>query len=89
LAYLEPLELRVIQIQRLIVPRPTMRGTERLRFGPRFKGGTVFPHRVGSIKRVIPSLGAFEKVKLYRARHLVEMTVTRQPYLLEGGLALE
>jgi hypothetical protein len=36
---------------------------------------------------VIFSFGAFEKVKLYKARHLVEMTVTRQPDFLESGFA--
>jgi len=34
---------------------------------------------------MILSLGAFEKVKLYKARHLVEMTVARQPNLLKVG----
>ena len=34
-----------------------------------------FPDHVRSKKRVIASLGSFEKVKLYKARHLVDMTV--------------
>jgi hypothetical protein len=34
---------------------------------------------VRSIKRVILSFGTFEKVKLYKAWHLVEMTVPRRP----------
>jgi hypothetical protein len=33
---------------------------------------------------VILSLGAFEKVKLYKVWHLVEMTVARHPDLLES-----
>jgi hypothetical protein len=33
----------------------------------------------------ILSLRAFEKVKLYKAWYLVEMTVARQPDLLERG----
>ena len=64
LTHLKPLELRVIQIQRLVVPCPTMRCPERLRLGPRFKRGPVFPDRVRSIKCVVLSLGTFEKVKL-------------------------
>ena len=36
---------------------------------------------------MILSLGAFEKVKLYKAWHLVEMTVARQLDVLEGGFA--
>jgi hypothetical protein len=31
------------------------------------------------------SFGTFEKVKLYKAWHLVEMIVARQPDLLEAG----
>jgi len=84
LAHLKPLELGVIQIQRLVVPCSTMRGAERLRFGPRFKDRTAFPDRVRSIEGVILGLGAFEKVKLYEARYLVEMTVARHPDLLES-----
>lgn len=48
LAQLESFEPRVIQIQRLVVFCPIMRGPKRLRFGPRFKGGTVFPGGVRS-----------------------------------------
>jgi hypothetical protein len=45
--------------------------------------GPTFPHRVRGIKRVI--VRTFEKVKLYKARHLVETTVAPQPDLLEDG----
>src|ERR1700675_2277874 len=37
LANLKTLELGVIQIQRLVIPRPTLRSTGRLCFGPSFK----------------------------------------------------
>ena len=63
-----------------------MRGPERLRFGPSFKGGAAFPDSVRSIEGVIFCFGTFEKVKLYKARHLVEMAVTRKPDLLERCL---
>ena len=72
----------MIQIERLILPCPTVRCPKRLRLGPRFKYCTVFPHRVRSIKRMILGLRALEKVKLYKAGYLVEMIVTRQPDLL-------
>jgi hypothetical protein len=36
---------------------------------------------------MILSLGTLEKVKLYKARHLVEVTVAREPDLLEAGFA--
>ena len=44
---------------------------------------TVPPTLLERVERMILSLGASEKVKLYKARHLVEMTVARQPDLLE------
>jgi hypothetical protein len=43
---LEPLKLRVPKIERLITASARVGCTERLRLGPRFKGGTVLPHRV-------------------------------------------
>ena len=83
LAHLESLELRVIKIQRFVVPCTTMRCAERLRFGPRLEHSPAFPHSVRGVERVILSFRTLEKVKLYKARHLVEMTVARKPNLLE------
>jgi len=40
---------------------------------------------VRSIKGVILSLGVLEKVKLHKASHPVEMTVARQPDVLESS----
>jgi hypothetical protein len=77
LAYLETLELRVPEIERLVVAGAVMRGPERFGFGPGFEGGAAFPHSVGGIKRVILGFGAFEQVELDKARHLVEMAVAR------------
>jgi hypothetical protein len=75
LANLKSLKLRMIQIQRLILPCPAVCCPKRLRLGPGFKYGTTFPKRVRSIESVIFSFWALEKVKLYKAWHLVEMTV--------------
>jgi hypothetical protein len=77
-------ELRVIQTQRLVVPCLTMCRTQSLRSGPCFKDGAALLHRVRSIDCAILSLGAFEKVKLYKAWHCVGMAVSRHPDLLEG-----
>src|ERR1700730_6405048 len=73
----------MIQIQRLVVPRPAMRCPERPWFSPRFKHGTAFPDRVRRIKRIILSFGPFEKVKLYEARDFFQMAVARETNLLE------
>ena len=72
------------KIERLVVPCPTMRCPERLRFGPRFKHSAVFPDRVRSIDCVILSLRTLEKVKLYKARDFFEMTVARQADVLKS-----
>jgi hypothetical protein len=40
---------------------------------------------MGGVERMILSLRTFERVKLYKAWHFFEMTVARQPDLLEAG----
>jgi hypothetical protein len=65
----------MIQIQRLVLPCPTVRCPKRFRLSPGFKHCAVLPYRVGSIEGMIFAFRAFEKVKLYKARYLVEMTV--------------
>src|ERR1019366_8394740 len=87
LANLEPLKLRVPEIEWLFVTGLMVCGPECLGFGPCFKDRAVFPDRVRSIKGVIFSFGAFEKGTLYKVWHLVEMTGARQPDVLEGGFA--
>jgi hypothetical protein len=77
LANLKSLKLRVIQIQRLILPCPAVCCPKRLRLGPGLKHCTVFPHRVRSIESMILGFGALEKVKLYKARYFVEMRVKK------------
>src|ERR1700754_2474340 len=82
---LKPLELRMTEIERLVVAGSRMCGPERLRFGPRLEGGAVFPDRMRCVQRVVFGFGTSEQVKLHKARHLVEVAVTRQPDLLEIG----
>jgi hypothetical protein len=64
--------------------RSSRRAEPRLGFGPCPEHGPTFPHSVRCIERVILSFGTYEKVKLYKARHLVEMTVARKPDPREG-----
>src|SRR5262249_45310559 len=84
---LKAFELRMTEIERLVATCLRMRGAERLRSGPRFKGGTVLPNRVRRIQRVVVQFRPPEKVEFREARHLVEMSVARQPDMLEVGLA--
>jgi hypothetical protein len=62
LADLKALELRVPEIEGLVLPSAMMRGAERFGLGPGFERGAVLPHRVGRIKRVILGFGAFKQV---------------------------
>jgi hypothetical protein len=64
----------MIEVQRLVLPYPTVRRPERLRLGPRFEHGAAFPARVRSVEGLIVGFLAFEQVKLHEARHLVEVT---------------
>ena len=72
----------VIQMQRLVVPYPTMRGTERLRLGSCLEPSATVPDGMGCVERVIFSFGAFEKVKCYKARHLGPMSAPSQKHRL-------
>src|SRR5450432_1630829 len=83
LANLEPLELRVAEIERLVVAGPGMRGPKRVRPRPRFEGSVVRPDRVRGIERMVLRLRTPQQMKLDEARHLVEIGVARRPDMLE------
>jgi hypothetical protein len=74
LAHVEALELRMPEIEGLVVAGVAMRGAERLGLGPGFEGRAALPDGMGRIKRVILGFGAFKKVELDETRHLVETT---------------
>src|SRR4029077_10313252 len=84
LAHLKTLELRVLEIEWLVVAGLVMSRPEGLGLGPRLEDGMVCPDGVGGIKRVVVRLGPLEKMELDEAWYLVEMTVARHPDLLES-----
>src|SRR5262249_35706802 len=53
LADLKTLELRVIEIKRLVLAGPRVRRTERLGFGPGLERRLALPYRVRGIERVV------------------------------------
>jgi hypothetical protein len=55
------LELRVPEIEGLVLPSAVMRGAKRFGLGPGFERSAVLPHRVRRIKRVILGFGAFKQ----------------------------
>jgi hypothetical protein len=58
------LELRVPEIEGFVIAGPMMGGAERFGLGPGFERVAVLLHRVGRIKRVILSFGAFRQLEL-------------------------
>lgn len=80
---LEALELRMADIEGLVVAGTMVGGPECLGLRPRFKDGVVLPHCVGRIKSMILGFGTFKQVELDEARHLIEVTVAGQPDFLE------
>src|SRR5436305_10593723 len=73
------------EIERLVVASALMRGTKRLRLGPRLERRMIRPHGVRSIERVVLELWPAQQMEFDESRHLVEMAVARRPDLLEGG----
>src|SRR5215469_6136362 len=80
---LETLELRMVDVERLVLAGILVGGTKRLRLGPRFESTLVLPDRMRRIEREVLVLGSLEQVKLDEARHLVQLRVAAEPHLLE------
>src|SRR5262249_36593146 len=82
LPHLEAFELRMIEIERLVVAGATVGGAKLLRPGPGLERRAALPHRVRGIERVIVVLRSFQQVELDKARHLLQMRVTAHPPVL-------
>src|SRR5262245_40958737 len=87
LAHLEAFELRMIEVERLVLAGIPVRGAERLRLGPGFERRPVLPDRVRGIEREVVVLGSFEQVEFDEARDLVQVRIAAEPDLLEILLA--
>src|SRR5579871_2397089 len=88
LPHLEPLELRMLQIQRSgrIVAGARMSGPEFLRFGPCLEGALALPEGVRGVERVIFRLRSLEQAEFDESGHAVEIGLAVQPNLLKGVL---
>src|SRR5262249_6650853 len=80
---LETLELRMVDVERLVLAGILVGGAKCLRLGPRFEGTAVPPDRMRGIEREVLVLGSLQQVEFDEARHLVELRVAAEPYLLE------
>src|SRR5438309_3145565 len=83
LQHLKALELRVAEIKRLVVAGAAMRGAERFRLRPGGESLLVRPHRMRGIERMVLLLGPAQEVEFDKARHALQMRVTRKPDVLE------
>src|SRR5215469_5570221 len=68
---LETLELRMVDVERLVLAGILMGGTKCLRLGPRFEGTLVLPDRMRRIEREVLVLGSLQQVEFDEARYLV------------------
>src|ERR1700735_986062 len=80
---LEALELRMPQVQRLVVPGGAVRGAKLLRARPVLERVLGLPHRMRGIERVVAALGPAQQMKFDETGQLVEIGVTTQPTALE------
>src|SRR5215813_1683442 len=80
---LETLELRMVDVERLVLAGILVGGTKRLRLGPRFESPLVLPDRMRRVEREVLVLGSLEQVELDEARHLVQLRVAAEPHFLE------
>src|SRR5262245_11466440 len=87
LADLEAFELRMVEVERLVLAGIPVRGTERLRLGPGFERRPVLPDGVRGIEREVVVLGSLEQVEFDEARDLVQVRIAAEPDLLEILLA--
>src|SRR5215813_3483506 len=80
---LETLELRMVDIERLVLADILVGGTKCLRLGPRLEGTFVLPDRMRRIEREVVVLGSLQQVEFDEARHLVQLRIAADPHLLE------
>src|SRR5262245_16271984 len=80
---LETLELRMVDVERLVLAGILVGGTKCLRLGPRFEGTLVLPDRMRCIEREVLVLGSLQQMEFDEARYLVQLRVAAEPHLLE------
>src|SRR5215467_12769802 len=84
LAHLEALELRMVDVERLVLARILVGGAEFLRPCPGFECRLALPNGVRGIEREVLVLGSLEQVEFDEAGHLGQLRIAAEPYFLEG-----
>src|SRR3984893_2239073 len=83
LPHFETLELRMVDVERLILAGILVDGTKCLRLGPRFEGTLVLPDRMRRIEGEVLVLGSLQQMEFDETRHFVELRVAAEPHFLE------
>ena len=73
LADLEPFELRMVEVERLVLASVPVGKTECFRPGPGLERCLTLPYRVGGIERVVLVLRPFEQMELDEPRRAIEI----------------
>src|SRR5262249_50276188 len=84
LAHLEALELRMVDVERLVLARILVGGAEFLRPCPGFECRLALPNGVRGIEREVLVFGSLEQVEFDEAGHLGQLRIAAPPHFLEG-----
>src|SRR5262245_57448667 len=79
----ETLEMRMVDVERLVTAGILVGGTKCPRLGPRLEGTLVLPDRMRRIEREVLVLVSLQQVEFDEARYLVQLRVAAEPHLLE------
>src|SRR5262249_15725368 len=80
---LETLELRMVDIERLVLAGILVGGTKCLRLGPRLEGTLVLPDRMPPIEPELVLLASLPQAEFDESRHLVQLRIAAEHHLLE------
>src|SRR5262245_53021105 len=81
---LEALELRMVEVEWLVLSGILVRHPERLGPGPGLERRLALPDRMRRIERVLLGLRPLEQMELNEARHLLQLRVAVEPDGLES-----
>ena len=80
LAHFEALELRMVDVERLVLARILVGGAEFLRPCPGFERRLALPNGVRGIEREVFVLGSLEQVEFDEAGHLGQLRIAAEPF---------
>jgi hypothetical protein len=85
LPHFEPLELRMVKVERFVVTGPMMGSPKRVRFRPRLEGVPALPQRMRGIEGVFIRLWTPEEFELDKTWCVREVAIAVEPDLLKSS----